>query len=66
MADGRRMLTTDELARIMDRPRAQVDVLIRKGCPVHIVQGQPLFDVQEVLNWTRASGKTADQLCNEK
>ncbi len=66
MADGRRMLTIDELARVMDRPRAQIDVLIKKGCPVHYVHGQALFDAQEVVNWTRATGQTAAQLCDER
>jgi hypothetical protein len=65
MADGRRLLTIDELARIMHRPPAQVNVLIRKGCPVHYVQGRPLFDAQEIVNWTRATGQTAAQLCDE-
>jgi hypothetical protein len=65
MPDGSRLLTIDELARVMRRPPAQIQVLLSKGCPVRYVQGQALFDPQEVVKWTRATGQTADQLCDQ-
>jgi hypothetical protein len=65
MPDGSRLLTIDELARVMRRPPAQIQVLIGKGCPVRYVHGEALFDPQEVVKWTQASGQTAAQLCDE-